>query len=207
MKTFENKKVDEMKPTIKPIKDSGKRYTNEHGGMRDTDEGKPKFKYIDSEFLSKLLELYKAQHAELMDLHSAWQVCAFSMDYKRRFYVTYKILTQHVYNAEADTKSGYDKLIVTAKSLLHFNFDSFYEGLTAFALFMEAGAKKYSFENWKLLNTPEDIERFKESCLRHYVQWQVGQQDENHLLATVFNLMALFYHTRKQEESRNNERI
>jgi len=168
-----------MKPTIKPIKDSGKRYTNEHGGMRDTDEGKPKFKYIDSEFLSKLLELYKAQYAER--------------------YVTYKILTQHVYNAEADTKSGYDKLIVTAKSLLHFNFDSFYEGLTAFALFMEAGAKKYSFENWKLLNTPEDIERFKESCLRHYVQWQVGQQDENHLLATVFNLMALFYHTRKQE--------
>ena len=187
MKTFENKKVDEMKPTIKPIKDSGKRYTNEHGGMRDTDEGKPKFKYIDSEFLSKLLELYKVQHAER--------------------YVTYKILTQHVYNAEADTKSGYDKLIVTAKSLLHFNFDSFYEGLTAFALFMEAGAKKYSFENWKLLNTPEDIERFKESCLRHYVQWQVEQQDENHLLATVFNLMALFYHTRKQEESRNNERI
>ncbi|HOQ79911.1 MAG TPA: DUF5664 domain-containing protein [Candidatus Cloacimonadota bacterium] len=188
--------TEQKQPTIedviiKPIKDSGKRYTNEHGGMRDTDEDKPKFKYIDSEFLSKLLELYKAQHVERYVT----------------YYVTYKILTQHVYNAEADTKSEYDKLIITAKSLLYFNFDSFYEGLTAFALFMEAGAKKYSFENWKLLNTPEDIERFKESCLRHYVQWQVGQQDENHLLATVFNLMALFYHTRKQEESRNNERI
>lgn len=178
MKTMKDAiEADGIRPIIKPIKDSGERYVNEHGGMRDTDKGKPKFKYIDNEFLDQLL-------------YPCWE---------QDMRVTYEDLAYHVYNVAKDNRSM-RYIRETAKSLLLENYESYYEGLTAFALFMEEGAKKYSFENWKLLNTEKDIERFKESCLRHFVQWDMYQEDENHLLATIFNIMALRYHIRKQEE-------
>ena len=50
---------------------------------------------------------------------------------------------------------------------------------------------KYDFENWKKLDTPEDKERFKESLLRHYVQYYLGETDEYHREAVVFNAMCL----------------
>lgn len=181
-------KTEQKQPTIKdviikPIKDSG---------MRDTSEGKPKFQYIDSLFLEEVME--KAR--EIVD-----------EDYQH-----YRTSCEKVFHAISFEDPYYNEyhrmLIITIAATIIITFDLNedwekqvpYRGLLKFALFMEAGAKKYSFENWKLLNTPEDIKRFKESCYRHYVQWRLGENDEDHQMATVFNLMALYYHTQPKEE-------
>ena len=194
----EEMETEQKQPTIedviiKPIKDSGKRYTNEHGGMRDTDEGKPKFKYIDASFLDKVTEADALYYENMV----------YEISYE-------KVLDAISFKDPDHNKYCRYEIIMIATSILlvcvedeSWSQQSLYEGLSKFALFMEEGAKKYSFENWKLLNTPEDIERFKESCYRHYIQWRLEEDDENHQMATVFNLMALFYHLKEEKPIMN----
>lgn len=50
------------------------------------------------------------------------------------------------------------------------------------------GAKKYDEHNWKRAETPEEINRFKQSAWRHYIQWLKGDEDEDHASAIVFNV-------------------
>ena len=62
--------------------------------------------------------------------------------------------------------------------------------LTRLAFLLERGAKKYGPKNWQLANSEEEYERFKASALRHMIQYQCGEEDEDHMAATVFNLFA-----------------
>jgi hypothetical protein len=56
------------------------------------------------------------------------------------------------------------------------------------------GARKYQKRNWmKSANgTPEErratMERFRESAVRHFVQWISGHTDEDHAAAVMFNI-------------------
>ena len=183
--------ADRISPTIKPIKDSGERYVNENGGMRDTAKGKPKFKYIDAVFLERVIE------GEAIYFDNEDENVVYKLTYK-------KVLD--VISLKEINYSRYEIIMIATAILLvnsedeNWEQQNLYDGLSKFALFMEEGAKKYSFENWKLLNTPEDLERFKESCYRHYIQWRLEEDDENHQMATVFNLMALYYHTNKNNQ-------
>ena len=52
------------------------------------------------------------------------------------------------------------------------------------------GAKKYGKHNWALANSMEELERFEESGERHFMQWLNKEVDEDHAMATVFNIMA-----------------
>lgn len=52
------------------------------------------------------------------------------------------------------------------------------------------GAEKYGDSNWQLANSEEELQRFKASAFRHFVQWQLGELDEDHAIATVFNIFA-----------------
>ena len=97
------------------IKDSGVRYENEFGGVRDTNEGKPDFTLIPYEALKRV--------------------------------------AQHYTN----------------------------------------GLKKYGRNNWHNLSTQADMDRFKESALRHLYQYLNGEDDEDHASAAIFNIMALVY--------------
>lgn len=72
--------------------------------------------------------------------------------------------------------------------------------LTRFARLLERGAKKYGERNWQLADSPEEIARFKASALRHMMQWQTGETDEDHAAAVAFNLMAAEYVKWKLEE-------
>jgi len=65
------------------------------------------------------------------------------------------------------------------------------------------GMKKYGRNNWHKLNTPEDIERYKQSMYRHLIQYLDGEKDEDHLSAVVWNAMALLYYEEKDEEYKN----
>lgn len=52
------------------------------------------------------------------------------------------------------------------------------------------GAVKYGDRNWELANTPEEVERFRASAFRHFADWLDGKDDEDHAIATVFNIFA-----------------
>ena len=107
----------------KSVESSGKMYTNEHGGQRDTAEGKLDYTLIPIEALDRVAQHY------------------------------------------------------------------------------ENGLKKYGRDNWKKLDTAEDIARYKQSALRHMYLYLKGMDDEDHLAAVVWNCMALLYY----EEMGNGE--
>ena len=52
------------------------------------------------------------------------------------------------------------------------------------------GAEKYGKRNWCLANSPEEMERFVESACRHFEQWLLGEDDEDHAAAVMFNIDA-----------------
>lgn len=52
------------------------------------------------------------------------------------------------------------------------------------------GAEKYGDNNWKSAETDVEINRFRESGFRHFIQWMNGEDDECHSSAVVFNLFA-----------------
>ncbi len=60
---------------------------------------------------------------------------------------------------------------------------------------LSRGAIKYGKNNWTLALESDDIaaraetsERFRESAMRHFVQWMQGDRSEDHASAVVFNL-------------------
>lgn len=55
------------------------------------------------------------------------------------------------------------------------------------------GAEKYGKNNWQLANSLEEQERFKESAIRHFIQWLRGDRDEDHASAVFFNINAWEY--------------
>jgi hypothetical protein len=57
-----------------------------------------------------------------------------------------------------------------------------------FAVHMTKGAKKYSKRNWMKAAGTAEYDRFKESALRHFLQWFRGDTDEDHASATFFNI-------------------
>jgi len=62
--------------------------------------------------------------------------------------------------------------------------------LKRLAILMEKGAKKYSSRNWE---KGMPVMRYVSSALRHINSWLEGHRDEDHLIAAVFNLMALVH--------------
>lgn len=55
------------------------------------------------------------------------------------------------------------------------------------AALMKRGAIKYNRGNWKKANTEEELDRFKDSLLRHTEQYVMGKTDEDHATAILFN--------------------
>lgn len=62
------------------------------------------------------------------------------------------------------------------------------------AVHLTKGAQKYTKRNW-MKATPGDgsYERFRESALRHFLQWYWNNTDEDHASATVFNINGAEY--------------
>jgi hypothetical protein len=42
--------------------------------------------------------------------------------------------------------------------------------------------------NFMLIETPEELARYKESAFRHFVSWCYGETDEDHAAAVFFNI-------------------
>lgn len=72
--------------------------------------------------------------------------------------------------------------------------------LTRIAALMSRGAEKYGKRNWEKANSTEELERFKDSAFRHFMQWFFGETDEDHAAAVFFNVQAAEYLTWKLGE-------
>lgn len=55
------------------------------------------------------------------------------------------------------------------------------------------GAKKYGKGNWLKATGDVELRRFKESALRHFLQWYWGECDEDHASAAWFNINGAEY--------------
>ncbi len=60
--------------------------------------------------------------------------------------------------------------------------------LKRYAIHLTKGAAKYSPRNWLKANGTEELERFRESAFRHFMQWYYGYTDEDHAAAVWFNI-------------------
>ena len=69
--------------------------------------------------------------------------------------------------------------------------------LYRWAMLMERGRAKYGKRNWEKANSKEEMERFKSSAFRHFMQWFHGEEDEDHAAAVLFNINA--YESTKQK--------
>ena len=67
--------------------------------------------------------------------------------------------------------------------------------LTRVAELLGRGAEKYSERNWEKARGSAELDRFKSSAYRHFLQWLTDESDEDHAAAVVFNLLA--YETTK----------
>ena len=65
--------------------------------------------------------------------------------------------------------------------------------ITRFAEIMMRWAKKYNERNREKANTSEELDRAKESALRHMMQWICGEEDEDHAAAVYYNIMLAEY--------------
>jgi Domain of unknown function (DUF5664)/GNL3L/Grn1 putative GTPase len=61
--------------------------------------------------------------------------------------------------------------------------------LTRFAELMARGAVKYEERNWEKAKTQEEMNRYKDSAFRHFMQWYCDEEDEDHAVAVLFNIM------------------
>jgi len=66
-------------------------------------------------------------------------------------------------------------------------------GLKRLAELMARGAEKYTARNWEKASTLEELERFKASAYRHFMQWFIGDIDEDHMAGCIFNLFGAEY--------------
>jgi hypothetical protein len=62
--------------------------------------------------------------------------------------------------------------------------------LKRWACLMTRGAVKYGERNWEKANSEEEMERFRASAFRHFMQWFDGEMDEDHAAAVLFNINA-----------------
>ncbi len=65
--------------------------------------------------------------------------------------------------------------------------------LYRWAMLMMRGFKKYGYRNWEKANSEEELERYKSSAMRHFMQWMACEDDEDHSAAVCFNINAAEY--------------
>lgn len=61
------------------------------------------------------------------------------------------------------------------------------------AIHLTKGAIKYAKRNWMKASGQEELDRFRESALRHFLQWYWGETDEDHAAAVIFNVNGAEY--------------
>src|SRR5665213_3922478 len=61
------------------------------------------------------------------------------------------------------------------------------------AVHLTKGAVKYSSRNWMKAEGEPELDRFRASAFRHFMQWYLGETDEDHAAAVFFNINGTEY--------------
>lgn len=69
------------------------------------------------------------------------------------------------------------------------------EALKRVAMHYTNGAKKYEANNWK---KGISTERFIESAFRHWAEYLLGEKEEDHLSAVVFNVLGIIFNEERK---------
>jgi hypothetical protein len=72
--------------------------------------------------------------------------------------------------------------------------------LQRWAALMTRGAVKYGVRNWEKARTADELLRFRESAFRHFMQWYLGEDDEDHAAAAFFNIQGAEYAKRRMRK-------
>lgn len=65
--------------------------------------------------------------------------------------------------------------------------------LGRYAEHLTKGAVKYDARNWMQAEGQAEADRFRESAFRHFMQWYLGDTDEDHAAAVWFNINGAEY--------------
>ncbi len=160
------------------VKDSGVRHENELGGNRDSEEGK-----FDYTFLP-FIEFYRAMPFPTTErdelVKNAYDIYDNGLSEDRAKSYMKKI--SYIVCIKSETHSP--------SALASFGG----EALSRLTKHYENGAKKYKRDNWKKLSTPSDIERLTRSMVRHAIMFALDYDDEDHLMASLWNMLTLLWH-------------
>ena len=88
-------------------------------------------------------------------------------------------------------ESGMVRDVTTDKTNVSLVFDG--PMFWRWAVHLTKGAVKYAKRNWMKADGEEELERFKESACRHFMQWYRGEIDEDHAAAVFFNINGAEY--------------
>ena len=88
-------------------------------------------------------------------------------------------------------KSGMQRDTAQDKILWHLVADG--PMLGRLAAHLTKGALKYSPGNWLKAEGQEELDRFRQSAFRHFMQWWAGETDEDHAAAVFFNVNGAEY--------------
>ncbi|MFW6246645.1 MAG: HNH endonuclease [bacterium] len=66
--------------------------------------------------------------------------------------------------------------------------------------------KNLNARNWELANSKEELDRFKGSAFRHFIQWFQDEEDEDHAAAVLFNINAAEMVKTKLKDGKNENR-
>jgi len=75
------------------------------------------------------------------------------------------------------------------------------ESVLRLSRWYEIGAEKYGDHNWER-GIP--LSSYLDSAIRHTFKFMAGCDDEDHLSAAVWNLMAIMFHQHHDQENLNN---
>ena len=76
-------------------------------------------------------------------------------------------------------------------------------GLLRLAKLYERGAAKYGDRNWE---KGQPLDRYLDSALRHFNAYRAGQKDEDHLIATVWNIIGYLW-TKEKNLAPTQEKV
>lgn len=68
-----------------------------------------------------------------------------------------------------------------------------------YAQLMHRGQMKYGKRNWMKANSQKELDRARESAVRHFFQWYFGVTDEDHAAAVIFNINEAEYVKEKMD--------
>lgn len=68
---------------------------------------------------------------------------------------------------------------------------------------LRKGADKYNKRNWMKATGDAELDRFRESALRHFLQWFWGDSDEDHAAAVFFNINGAEYVKERMSQTKH----